>query len=271
VAQPWPDPWWSEDLPAYLIEPAAPRETGEIGFHRLAHSLSNLPGQSPVGARSTSAPVVPFGGQSPRVSPVFERTVDLHRGSLPATLDAWWSTRAKAGAVVVQHRLRLLQPERLGAAGWKIRGRVRRLTALHWIAVQIELWPVHEGLTRLTMSPEGHVLASPRYFRLGHYALDRLSEDLAGISHAAGATTSCWLVRRVTGSSCGGIQKLPPPAEPGKDRACVTGPQIWRRPTASSSGLRSTRRKKTRPSRMPKISGSGCSRMWIERWGRFTR
>jgi hypothetical protein len=190
VVQPSPDPWWSEDLPAYLIEPAAPRESGESGFHRLAHSLSNLPGPSPVGARSSSAPVVPFGGQSPRLSPVFERMVDLHRGSLQATLDAWWSTRARAGAVVVQHRLRLLQPERLGAAGWKIRGRVRRLTTLHWVAVQIELWPVHEELTRLTMSPEGHVLASSRYFRLGHHVLDLLSEDLAGISLAGGVTTS---------------------------------------------------------------------------------
>ena len=207
MAQSWPDPWWSEDLPSYLIEPPArgvsrpagePGEPGETGetrpgsLQRLAHSLAYWSGPNPVVGRPSSGPAgpaVPFGGQSPRLSPVFERVVDLHRGTLPATLDVWWSTRARAGAVTVQHRLELRQPEPQGTGGWKIRGRVRRLTTLHWVPVQIDLWPVHADLTRLTMSPEGHVLASSRYFRLGHYALDRLSEELAGISLATELTT----------------------------------------------------------------------------------
>ncbi len=213
MVQPWSDPWRFEDLPSYLVDPAGPREPRRVrqpgaagepgdtghpgggGLQRLARSLAYLSGPTPLAGRpspgggGSAGPAVPFGGQSPRLSPVFERVVDLHRGSLPATLEAWWSARARAGAVTVQHRLQLRRPERQGTGGWKIQGRVRRLTTLHWVPVQIDLWPVHEDLTRLTMSPEGHVLASSRYFRLGHYVLDRLSEELAGISLATELTT----------------------------------------------------------------------------------
>jgi hypothetical protein len=55
---------------------------------------------------------------------------------------------------------------------------MRRLTALYWIPVVVEMWSVDGCLIRITMAPQRSVLASSRYFRLGHYALDGLSAEL---------------------------------------------------------------------------------------------
>jgi hypothetical protein len=179
VAQPWLDPSRYDDLPCYLTEPAV---AGDSTLRRLRQGLARLQQPAAVSTRSAGPISVPLGGQPPRMSPVFARMVPLDRGQLPATLHAWWATRARSGAVTVLRRLQLGPPTCDEAAGWTMTGRVRRLTALHWVPVVIELWPVHEEFTRLTMTPQTNVLASRRYFRLGHHVLDRLSADLAEVT-----------------------------------------------------------------------------------------
>ena len=184
VVKPWPDSsWYDDDLPAYLTDPEAARDSGLQRFrsslvktHQKTQQWATTSGSS----HSAAGAGMPLGGQPPRQSPVFFRMIPLNRSRLPGTLDVWWSTRARSGAVTVQRRLRLGPPESNGAAGWTMRGRVRRLTAFHWVPVLLELWPVHEDFARMTMTPEGNVMASRRYFRLGHYVLDHLSADLVG-------------------------------------------------------------------------------------------
>jgi hypothetical protein len=105
--------------------------------------------------------------------------VALHRDLLPAALAAWWAASAKSGSVRVHHRLQLRPPEGDVAAGWRMQGRVRRLTTLHWTPVVVELWPRHDDFTMMTMTPQRPVMATRRYFRLGHAVLDHLSADLA--------------------------------------------------------------------------------------------
>jgi hypothetical protein len=64
-------------------------------------------------------------------------------------------------------------------AGWTMNGRLRRLTLLHWVPVVVELWPVYGDFTRMTMTPQVHIFASKRYFRLGHKVVDLLWARLA--------------------------------------------------------------------------------------------
>jgi len=128
---------------------------------------------------------VPFGGTTPRVSATFSRMVTLRRDRLPAALDAWWEAGEKAGSVRVHRRLQLQPPEGDAGAGWRMQGRVRRLTTLHWIPVVVELWPMYDQFTMMTMTPQRPVLTSKRYFRLGHAVLDRLWQELASRSDPA--------------------------------------------------------------------------------------
>jgi hypothetical protein len=78
--------------------------------------------------------------------------------------------------------LQLKPPEGDAGVGWRMQGRVRRLTTLHWIPVVVELWPMYDEFTMMTMTPQRRVLASKRYFRLGHAVLDRLWRELASRS-----------------------------------------------------------------------------------------
>jgi len=105
--------------------------------------------------------------------------VALRRDLLQAALDAWWEAGEKAGSVRVHRRLQLKRPEGDVGAGWRMEGRVRRLTTLHWIPVVVELWPMYDQYTMMTMTPQRPVLVSKRYFRLGHAVLDRLWLELA--------------------------------------------------------------------------------------------
>jgi hypothetical protein len=108
--------------------------------------------------------------------------VRLPRDGLAAALDTWWTAEAAAGTVTVHRRLRLELPEGDIGSGWTMRGRLRRLTTLHWVPVTLELWPTLAEFTIVTMTPRVHIHTSSRYFRVGHAALDRLCEDLGGIS-----------------------------------------------------------------------------------------
>lgn len=116
-----------------------------------------------------------------RMAPHFARTVPLSRQLLAAGMQSWWAGGARAGAITVQRRLRLGRPTGDADSGWTMRGRVRRLTRWHWIPVVVEIWPLYDGFARMTMTPQSHVFASRRYFRLGNVALDRLCTVLSGI------------------------------------------------------------------------------------------
>jgi hypothetical protein len=115
------------------------------------------------------------------MSPHFARTLSLSRRRLGAGFEAWWAGEAKAGAVTVQRRLKLGYPIGNADSGWTMPGRIRRLTRLHWVPVVVEVWPLYGDYVRVTMTPQGHVFVSKRYFRLGNAAFDRLAAALAGI------------------------------------------------------------------------------------------
>ena len=183
VLRRWPDQTLYGNLSPYLTEPV-PEKHRE--FRRLVDDLSRVHRRA---AGSFDAPPggsASIGGTTPRLSPVFDSLVPLRRGGLAAALDARWVGADKAGRVTVEHRLRLGRPEGDVATGWTMKGRVRRLTTLHWTPVVVELWPVYEDFARMTMTPQSHVLVSKRYFRLGHRVLDRLWADLAELSAPTG-------------------------------------------------------------------------------------
>jgi hypothetical protein len=177
VERPWFDQSPNDDLLPYLSEPVPATHRD---LRQWREELSKALQRTAAGpSLPTTAPTVPFGGYAPRMSPVFARLVPLRRKVLPDVLDAWWAANTRAGAVTVHRRLQLQLPEGDVAAGWRMRGRVRRLTTLHWVPVVVELWPIYDEFTMMTMTPQGHVFASKRYFRLGHSVLDRLWAELA--------------------------------------------------------------------------------------------
>jgi hypothetical protein len=179
VVQPSLDPPCYEDLPAYLLDPPAPKRSR---VQWLREALAAKEAQPAGSARPVTVSAMPYGGQPTKPSPVFARMVPLHPVRLSGALDAWWSARAKSGTVTVHHQLQLGRPQADGAHGWTMKGRVRRLTSLHWVPVRLELWPLHEHFTRMTLTPQSHVFTSKRYFRVGHSVLDRLSDELIELS-----------------------------------------------------------------------------------------
>ena len=165
----------SGNLPAYLTEPAPARRS----LRQWRDDRSRPVRRDAVAPRASSASAVPFSKQIPRLSTSFSRMVELHRDLLPAAVAAWWAAGQKAGSVRVYRRLELRPPEGDAGAGWRMQGRVRRLTTLHWTPVVVELWPKYDDFAVITMTPQRPVLATRRYFRLGHAVLDRLWAELA--------------------------------------------------------------------------------------------
>jgi hypothetical protein len=171
----WPEQSSRSDLPAYLADPpSGPHRPLRQWRDEVSRAL-----QRDAAARRAGAPAVPFGGVTPRLSPTFSRMVALRRDLLPSALDSWWEAGQKEGSVRIHRRLQLKAPEGDVGVGWRMQGRVRRLTTLHWIPVVVELWPMYDEFTMMTMTPQRPVLVTRRYFRLGHTVLDRLWADLA--------------------------------------------------------------------------------------------
>jgi hypothetical protein len=112
--------------------------------------------------------------------------VPLSRADLAAALNEWFSDGTATRVVTLQHRLELAPPQGDPWRGWRLKGRVRRLTSLHWVPVVVELWPVYDDFVRMTMTPQVRVLTSRRYFRLGHAVLNRLWLDLVNTSSRRG-------------------------------------------------------------------------------------
>jgi hypothetical protein len=185
VEQAWPEQTRIEDLPVYLTEPP-PVEHFELrrlvgtwsGAYRAAAGRSEKP-RSPSGPLE-GRPAGTIGDPRPAGrSPVFDCMVPLERQRVAAVLDAWWSGGSKTGVIRVQRRLQLWPPEGDLRSGWEMRGRMRRLTSLHWVPVIVELWGKYDGFMRITVTPQTRVLTSRRYFRLGNSIVDRLWGDLA--------------------------------------------------------------------------------------------
>jgi hypothetical protein len=184
VEQPWPERTRIEDLPVYLTEPA-PVE--RFDRHRLAGAWSRAYRTASSRSQSRRGQYQPLEGRPPGTlnpwgenhSPVFDMMVPLQGRRVAAALEAWWPAEAKTGVVTVERRLKLWPPEGDGRSGWKMRGRLRRLTSLHWVPVVVELWEKYEGYMRITVTPQSRVLTSRRYYRLGNSVVDRMCEELA--------------------------------------------------------------------------------------------
>ena len=186
VVGPSPDLHADEDLPPYLVEP---RRASDRSRRRRRDDL-------PIGYRRPATPAdsprdpgVPFGGQARRAPTDFAHTVPVGRSRIAETIYAWWAAGVEAGVVTVQRRLKLSAPEGDAIIGWAMRGKVRRLTHRRWVPVVVELSPIREHFTKLTMTPQAHVRVSRRYFRIGNSVLDRLSGDLAETSARVGTTS----------------------------------------------------------------------------------
>lgn len=185
------------DLPAYLSGPdRAPfptrptREVARAGARRLATALADahaaIVAAPPLPPASGAAAFTQPGGWLPpstraptAITGGFLRMVELPGGQLGAMVDDWWSTASKNGSSTVDHRLRLAKPRRDHLGGVTIAGRFRRFAPWHWTPVVLELWPRHGRWTMITMTPQGGVFATRRYFRSGHAAIERLTRSLA--------------------------------------------------------------------------------------------
>jgi hypothetical protein len=203
-------------LPDYLDGPGQP-------VAREPPRLRDLLAGAQAGAHHLAAAVSDTGrGQHdyvqnwPRAAEVssgFTRLVGLASGHLAAILDGWWSAGAVEGRVTVERRLRLGPPQTASGVSWTMTGQIRRLTRWHWVPVVVELWPVYEQWTMMTMTPRVRVFASERYFRSGHRALDRLTADLAAASCGVTSLGPPQPSRRPpAGSPAAGRRRRPAPA-----------------------------------------------------------
>ncbi|MFI5042819.1 MAG: hypothetical protein ACHQNA_13405, partial [Acidimicrobiales bacterium] len=95
-----------------------------------------------------------------------------------------WGAAARGDTLTFDGRLRLLRPTG-DSRGWTVTGRFRVHAGWRSIPVVLELWPVHDILTGMTMTPHARVFASQGYFRVGNATLDRLTADLVRRAGAA--------------------------------------------------------------------------------------
>jgi hypothetical protein len=184
VQHAWLDRSSHDDLPAYLAEPPS---GSRRSLREWRDDVSRALQRPTAASHPASAPTVPFGGVTPRLPTTFSRMVALRRDLLPGALDDWWAAEQKDGSVRVHRRLQLKRPEGDAGTGWRMQGRIRRLTTLRWIPVVVELWPMYDEFTMMTMTPQRPVLATKFYFRCGHAVLDHLWADLASRAPPAGA------------------------------------------------------------------------------------
>jgi hypothetical protein len=102
---------------------------------------------------------------------------------LGAVVDTWRTEATRRGTRTTcrgRFQVKDLSGDAIG--GWRMTGRVKRLTSLHWVTVVVEIWPRYAEFAILTMTPRTRVLTSKRYFRLGHRVLDDLCSELSWAS-----------------------------------------------------------------------------------------
>jgi hypothetical protein len=180
--QPPPGTGEIDEIPEYLAsgpDPAGPgvpiRHELWLGAQWIAATLAGSDGEA-----GEAAPVP----SAAKLSARFLRLVTLPGVGLAPMLEEWWAKGVRNGSVVVGRRLRLESPRGDPARGWSMAGRIR--TRCHWVPVVVELWPVYDKWTMMTMTPRVRVYASQRYFRTGQAALDRLTAGLVETSAGAG-------------------------------------------------------------------------------------
>jgi hypothetical protein len=170
-SEPFPD-----DIPEYLYEAVGVGPSSLAHRHELWHGAQRiaaaLAGTEDDVGEATSAP------SAARLSGRFLRLVTVPGVRLDTVLEAWWAEGVKDDSVLIGRRLRLESPRGDAARGWVMVGRIRRFTRWHSVPVVVELWPVYEKWTMMTMTPRVRVFASQRYFRTGQAALDRLTAAL---------------------------------------------------------------------------------------------
>jgi hypothetical protein len=186
VPQPWPYRSVYDNLPPYFSEPAPAKHWDVRHLADQVARVRHLAAAAP--PRSSRELSVPYGGRAPALSAVFFRLVPLRRAPLAAALAPWWVGEARSGVVRVRGRLELGPPEGDAHVGWTMEGRVK-LNPLHWVPVVVELWPLYQDFTRVTMTPRVPVFASKHYFRRGHAVLDCLWAELAEVSAHADMST----------------------------------------------------------------------------------
>jgi hypothetical protein len=178
-----PPDGFPDEMADYLlsVEPDPPgpgfpsRHELWLGAQRIAATLSGADGAA------GEAPAPP---SAAKLSARFLRMVTLPGIGLAPMLEEWWAQGVKNGSVVVGRRLRLESPRGDPTRGWIMAGRIR--TRWHWVPVVVELWPVYDKWTMMTMTPRVRVFASQRYFRTGQSVLDRLTTCLAQTTAATG-------------------------------------------------------------------------------------
>jgi hypothetical protein len=180
------EPVRDETLPEYLEGRCQPPARDPIRIRDLLAGAQHLAAAAAESSRAGGPAEVQSWPRAAEVSSGFTRLVGLASGRLAAILDAWWAAGEDGGLVTVERRLRLGPPETVSGLSWTLTGRIRRLTRWHWVPVVVELWPVYEYWTMMTMTPRVRVFASERYFRSGHRVLDRLTVDLAAASASLG-------------------------------------------------------------------------------------
>lgn len=130
-------------------------------------------------------------GATTRQPAVFSRMVPLDDGALGAKVNRWWSQATGSGLRTTcggRFECRDVRGDAVG--GWRLTGRVKRLTSLHWVPVVVDIWPRSERFAVLTMTPRTPVLTSKRYFRLGQRVLDDLWSELSRAGSGSGPTTA---------------------------------------------------------------------------------
>jgi len=114
----------------------------------------------------------------PRRSPAtFTRLTTLHPALL-AGLPEWWRDRACDARVGVTRGLVVDPPECEGGGTWHMRGRLRSAWLRRPIPVELQMWPRLGSWTKVSLQPQRRVHLGRRYFRMGHRALDALTECL---------------------------------------------------------------------------------------------
>jgi hypothetical protein len=112
-----------------------------------------------------------------QTSATFTRLTPLHPALLPG-LPEWWRSRARDAHVRATRHLVLDAPQRERSGTWRMFGSLRSPWLRRGIDVELQLWPRLGAWTKLSMQPQHRVHISRRYFRIGHRALDALTERL---------------------------------------------------------------------------------------------
>jgi hypothetical protein len=133
----------------------------------------------PLVERTVSHAVVAPAPLSPRrqTSATFTRLTALPPDLLPELPD-WWRARARDARVRATRHLVLDAPQRERSGTWRMYGSLRSPWLRRGIDVELQLWPRLGAWTKVSMQPRRRVHIGRHYFRVGHRALDALTERL---------------------------------------------------------------------------------------------